>query len=314
MSASQDRDSASATPGSSAPQAVPPQAVPPQAAPTHGHEAPGHAAGFAPAACEPVSTSADGPNGAPASPGGVSPSRSEGGPNRKGLSDLQVHAAGLAGLPGMTPVRLAKLLDGFEPILAWAAVRAGTHPADPERKVPGAGAGHRSVRRRDAHIIGTESAFCCPTCSSIRRCWWGMQVRRPYCSLSGIRRFSNTGQRVAIVGTRSATHYGRQVASELARDLAAEGVDRGFGTGAGHRRSGARRSAPGKLPRPRSTGGGCRHWARCGLSLLKSGALGGRRGSGGDPFRIGTRDETPSGCVPRPQSDHRRPLRRGGGG
>jgi DNA protecting protein DprA len=29
---------------------------------------------------------------------------------------------------------------------------------------------------------------------------------------------------VAIVGTRSATHYGRQVASELARDLAAEGV------------------------------------------------------------------------------------------
>ena len=30
--------------------------------------------------------------------------------------------------------------------------------------------------------------------------------------------------RVAIVGTRSATHYGRQVASELARDLAAEGV------------------------------------------------------------------------------------------
>jgi DNA processing protein len=30
--------------------------------------------------------------------------------------------------------------------------------------------------------------------------------------------------RVAVVGTRSATHYGRQVASELARDLAAEGV------------------------------------------------------------------------------------------
>ena len=30
--------------------------------------------------------------------------------------------------------------------------------------------------------------------------------------------------RVAIVGTRSATHYGRQVASELARDLAAEGI------------------------------------------------------------------------------------------
>ncbi len=45
-----------------------------------------------------------------------------------------VFAAALAGLPGMTPVRLARLLDGFEPAIAWHAVAAGTHPCDSERR------------------------------------------------------------------------------------------------------------------------------------------------------------------------------------
>ena len=45
-----------------------------------------------------------------------------------------VFAAALAGLPGMTPVRLARLLDGFEPDIAWHTVAAGTHPCDPERR------------------------------------------------------------------------------------------------------------------------------------------------------------------------------------
>ena len=51
-----------------------------------------------------------------------------------GSSEVLIKAAGLAGLPGMTPVRLAKLLDGFHPVLAWKAVQAGAHPADPRRK------------------------------------------------------------------------------------------------------------------------------------------------------------------------------------
>ena len=51
-----------------------------------------------------------------------------------GIAEVQIYAAGLAGLPGMTPVRLAKLMDGFHPVLAWKAVRVGTHPADPRRR------------------------------------------------------------------------------------------------------------------------------------------------------------------------------------
>ena len=46
----------------------------------------------------------------------------------------RAHAAALAGLPAMTPVRLAKLLDGFHPVLALKAVQAGAHPADPDRR------------------------------------------------------------------------------------------------------------------------------------------------------------------------------------
>ena len=222
MSASQDRDSASATPGSATPGSATPGSATPGSA-SHGHEAPGHAAGFAPAACEPVSTSADGPNGAPASPGGVSPSRSEGGPNRKGLSDLQVHAAGLAGLPGMTPVRLAKLLDGFEPILAWAAVRAGTHPADPERRflAPARVTDLSDVETRH-HRDGVSVLL--PDMLEYPSMLVGDAGAPAVLFALGDPTILEHRPTVAIVGTRSATHYGRQVASELARDLAAEGV------------------------------------------------------------------------------------------
>jgi len=43
-------------------------------------------------------------------------------------------AAALLDLPGMTPVRLARVLDGFGPVLAWHAVRAGAHPGDRSRR------------------------------------------------------------------------------------------------------------------------------------------------------------------------------------
>ena len=54
-----------------------------------------------------------------------------------GQLEAQVSAAGLAGLPGMTPVRLAKLLDGFHPVLAWRAVQAGAHPCRSSTEVHG---------------------------------------------------------------------------------------------------------------------------------------------------------------------------------
>jgi DNA processing protein len=140
-----------------------------------------------------------------------------------GLLEAQVSAAGLAGLPGMTPVRLAKLLDGFHPSLAWKAVQAGAHPADPRRRFTGPSrttdlkeVGER-YRRAGVKILLSDMAdypsmlFGDPGAPAVLFALGDPAVLEAKAS-------------VAIVGTRSATHYGRQVASELARDLAIEGV------------------------------------------------------------------------------------------
>jgi len=123
----------------------------------------------------------------------------------------------------MTPVRLARLLDGFEPVSAWKAVRAGSHPADPQRKFA------TPARATDVAEVGARYA---------RR---GVRVLLPDTPGYPSMLVADPGApavlfalgdpavveglpRVAIVGTRSATHYGRQVASDLASELAAEGV------------------------------------------------------------------------------------------
>jgi len=123
----------------------------------------------------------------------------------------------------MTPVRLAKLLDGLPPGLAWSAVRAGTHPADPKRRFTG------PARGTDVDEVGDRYRLA------------GVRILLPsdeaYPSLLvddpgapavlfalGDPSVLDGSARVALVGTRSATHYGRQVASELGADLAAEGV------------------------------------------------------------------------------------------
>jgi DNA processing protein len=139
------------------------------------------------------------------------------------LNDVEAHAAALAGLPGMTPVRLAKALDGFQPTTAWRAIRAGIHPADPRRKfLP-------SARKTDVREVADRYVRS------------GVQVLLPgharYPSMLvgdpgapavlfalGEPTVAEGRPRVAIVGTRSATHYGRQVASDLGSELAAAGV------------------------------------------------------------------------------------------
>ena len=141
----------------------------------------------------------------------------------KELRAEQMHAAGLAGLSGMTPVRLAKLLDGFDPVRAWDAVRAGTHPADPQRRfLPLAQNSDLSAvearHRRDGVKVLLPGMIEYPS----------MLVGDPGAPsvlfALGDPTVLEHMPRVAIVGTRSATHYGRQVASQMARDLAAEGV------------------------------------------------------------------------------------------
>ncbi|HEY1990768.1 MAG TPA: DNA-processing protein DprA [Acidimicrobiales bacterium] len=133
------------------------------------------------------------------------------------------HAAALAGLSQMTPVRLVQVLSTLEPVEAWAALTRGTNPGDPERRFAAA------ARSTDPKAVGEKYARS------------GVQIllsddgRYPpelvddpgapavlfaHGDPSGL----HDRRRVAIVGTRSATPYGRQVAADLGRDLASAGV------------------------------------------------------------------------------------------
>jgi DNA processing protein len=137
--------------------------------------------------------------------------------------DLQVHAAALAGLPGMTPVRLAKLLDGFSPVVAWKMVRAGAHPRDPQRKFAG------PARRTEVEEVGTlydraGVKILMPDMVGYPSMLEGDPGAPAVLFALGDPTVLEGRRRVSIVGTRSATHYGRQVASELAGELAADGV------------------------------------------------------------------------------------------
>src|ERR1019366_9489232 len=143
--------------------------------------------------------------------------------NRPGEGDVQAHAAALAGLPGMTPVRLAKLLDGFHPVLAWKAVRAGAHPADPRRKFA-TSARMIDVGEVGAHYVSAGVKVLLPETVGYPSMLVGDPGAPAVLFARGDPTTLEDKPRVAIVGTRSATHYGRQVASELASELATEGV------------------------------------------------------------------------------------------
>jgi DNA processing protein len=138
-------------------------------------------------------------------------------------SDPEAHVAALAGLPGMTTGRLSALLEGTHPVLAWRSVRAGKHSADPDR---------RFVASARATDVGTVEA-------RYRRAGVRLLLRgRPdypaalvedptapavlFCR--GEPTVFDSFATVAIVGTRSATAYGRRVAAEMGVALAEEGV------------------------------------------------------------------------------------------
>lgn len=137
-------------------------------------------------------------------------------------SDVACGAA-LAGLPGMTPVRLAKILADVDPALAWEALARGRHPADEKRRfMP-------SVRTTDPEVVAEQYEGAgvsvhlrtAPSYPAILRDDPGA----PAVLFSrGAPSVVDDRPRVAIVGTRSATAYGLQTASELARDLASAGV------------------------------------------------------------------------------------------
>jgi DNA processing protein len=135
----------------------------------------------------------------------------------------EAHAAALAGLPGMTAVRLAKLLDGVAPTEAWQAVLRGSHPADPRRKFTAA-ARVVDVEQVAGAYAGLGAEILLPGTARYPSGLEGDPGAPAVLFALGDPTRVEDRPRVAIVGTRSATHYGLQVASELAADLASEGV------------------------------------------------------------------------------------------
>ena len=144
------------------------------------------------------------------------------GDGRPGPADVAC-AAALVGLPGMTPVRLARLLDGRRPAAAWEVLLSGADPAAADARWTSVAAATDPVevaaRYRTAGvevIIGDDDRYPerlrgDPGAPAVLLC-------------RGDPGAAGVGPSVAVVGTRSATPYGEQVAAELGRDLAAAGV------------------------------------------------------------------------------------------
>jgi DNA processing protein len=140
-----------------------------------------------------------------------------------GLGVVETHAAALAGLQGMTPVRLAKLLAGHDSEAAWGLILSGRHPADPQRRFVG------PARKTDVATVGERYVRAGVKVLLPGRPGYPTALIADPGAPAVLFALGDPGGledrvRVAIVGTRSATHYGRQVASELAGELADNGV------------------------------------------------------------------------------------------
>ena len=143
-------------------------------------------------------------------------------------------AAALATLPGMGPARHLALLRTWPPSEAWQHVLdrswlqrpevAGTARSDP---VTLAGAWAQAAATIDVAARGVDmwrqaSASLRSARRRIQRRCPTTSNHRPRCSTAAIRAYLRSA--VAIVGTRSATRYGLDIAYELGFALAEAGV------------------------------------------------------------------------------------------
>lgn len=130
-------------------------------------------------------------------------------------------AAALASLPGMGPVRLAAILRGRTPAAAWAMVRAGA---------PGP---LSALWRERSRAYDVEAGWAALQAAGVSTHVLGRAAYPPELasdheapgvlfSRGDVSRLA--GRRVAIIGARDCTRYGRDVAFELGRDLATNGV------------------------------------------------------------------------------------------
>ena len=190
----------------------------------------------------------------------------------------------------------------------------GTHPQDPRHRFT------QAARATDLEEVGERYAragvaSCCPVGPAIPWPWPATPGHRPCCSPEGDPSVVDGRPRVAIVGTRSPTPYGLQVASDMAADLADAGVVVVVGSGHRDRRRGPRRSGP-TVPVPRPAPPVCGGRYRPGRSRTRprTTRLWAEVASTGVGLLRGrARDTTASPGLPGPEPDHRRPVRRGGG-
>ncbi len=147
------------------------------------------------------------------------------------------HLVALVGLPDMGPARLRLLLDGRDPVDAWEGLRRGRIPMALSSRL-----GRRReevVARWTATVAGTVVAerWAEVAASGQSVSWYGapgypaalLDDPEPpvvlFATGGSVAEGAADRPRVAIVGTRRCTAYGRSVAVELGRSLAAAGVE-----------------------------------------------------------------------------------------
>ena len=136
----------------------------------------------------------------------------------------EAYAAALAGLPGMGPKRLLAVLRRWAADEAWSRVLSGG---------AGVGADLGRVWRGAAEAVDVGAVWQCLLDAGVRIDVFGGDGYPPLLAADHeppALLFSRGDpaalacRRVAIVGTRRCTRYGRDVAEELGRDLASAGV------------------------------------------------------------------------------------------
>jgi DNA processing protein len=144
-------------------------------------------------------------------------------------------AAALARLPNMGPSRLLALLLRWPPEQAWARVRERAWMAEPSLAVA-VGRGAERVAERWAAVASSfdvAAYWALHTAAGVGVAAVGSaaypsalagDIEPPGVVFWRGDPSVVAGPRVAIVGTRSATRYGIDVAHELGRDLAAAGI------------------------------------------------------------------------------------------
>ena len=227
-------------------------------------------------------------------------------------ADELAWAAALLDLPGMTPVRLTRLLDGLGPRLAWQAVRAGVHPGDPERRFRSAARG-TDPRAGLARYRAAGISVLVPDGAGYPPALVGDPGAPAVLTAVGDPTVVEGRPAVAVVGTRSATPYGISVAADLGRGLAAAGVVVVSGLAIGIDAAahvGALDAGAGAAPPVAVVG--------TGLDVVYPKSNRGAVGTGGPTWcgavRGGARHPGPTPGLPRPQPHHRRSGRRRGRG